>query len=297
MHDVSWSANDPLIDTYLAPMRGAFLLAVVLMAAPQTKAQHPVERGRLEILWGWNRSIYSNSDIRFTGNGYDFTLYNVAAVDRPESISADFINPVKLTIPQTNLRITWSFNEHYTAGFGFDHMKYVMVQDQSVPVKGDLPDGAAITNDVANDHRIILSDDLLTYEHTDGLNYIHLHAARIDHVVSVPALRMDVSAYEGATLGVLMPRTACRLPGKLLNDQYHVSGVGMGLKAGVRTTFFKHVVLTMEASGGRIMMPDVRTSNASSDRASQSFWFVEGTLMLGASIAIGERGTPAPIQP
>lgn len=281
---------------YLAPVFRWTAFSIVILAALPGAAQR-AERGRLELLWGWNRSLYSNSDIRFTGNGYDFTLYNVMAVDRPEPISSDFINPLKLTIPQTNLRVTWSFSEHYAVGFGFDHMKYVMVQDQTVPVKGTLPDGAAISNDVANDHRITLEKELLTYEHTDGLNYIHVHAARLDHVASVRGLRMDISVYEGATLGVLMPRTACRLPGKLLNDQYHVSGLGMGLKAGARFTFFDHVVLSIEASGGRIMLPDVRTSSVSSDKASQSFWFAEGAVMLGACMYIDKKGSVPPGEP
>lgn len=38
-----------------------------------------LKKGTMFVFWGWNRAGFSNSDIRFRGNGYDFTLSNVVA--------------------------------------------------------------------------------------------------------------------------------------------------------------------------------------------------------------------------
>ena len=34
-------------------------------------------KGKIFVYWGWNRGYYSNSDIHFTGDGYDFILEDV----------------------------------------------------------------------------------------------------------------------------------------------------------------------------------------------------------------------------
>lgn len=45
-------------------------------------------KGRLYIYWGWNRAMYTKSEIHFTGNNYDFTLHKVIAKDRQSPIEA-----------------------------------------------------------------------------------------------------------------------------------------------------------------------------------------------------------------
>ena len=42
---------------------------------------------RLYFYWGYNRDYFSHSDIHFHGPGYDFTVYDVTARDRPEKFS------------------------------------------------------------------------------------------------------------------------------------------------------------------------------------------------------------------
>jgi hypothetical protein len=61
-------------------------------------------KGKFYIFWGGNREKFSKSDIRFTGQNYDFTLHNVIADDKPKGWHVDYINPGRMTIPQTNFR-------------------------------------------------------------------------------------------------------------------------------------------------------------------------------------------------
>ena len=37
-------------------------------------------KGKFYFYWGWNKAQYTNSDLSFKGDDYDFTLYDVAAV-------------------------------------------------------------------------------------------------------------------------------------------------------------------------------------------------------------------------
>ncbi|MBK8497741.1 MAG: hypothetical protein IPL52_02710 [Flavobacteriales bacterium] len=271
------------------------LLVPALSIGAGICAQSSPQKGRIELLWGWNRDTYSTSDIRFNGTGYDFILYDVRAVDRPMDPALEYLSPTKLTLPQTNLRINWCVAEHYAIGLGFDHMKYVMVQDQTVRVSGTLPPEAPRPIEMDGEQRATLTKDMLTYEHTDGLNYVHARGERRDRLMHITILRLDIMSNVGASAGVLVPRTACRLPGKPLNDDYHLSGFGLGMHAGLRFVFLDRIVLSGEFDGGRIMLPDVRTSADRSDRASQSFWFFEGAAMFGASFNLpcGNRGKSA----
>ena len=60
---------------------------------PEVKPKHWLDLNdkfyqyRAYVYWGYNRSFFTNSDIHFHGNGYDITVYNVVAKDRPEKFS------------------------------------------------------------------------------------------------------------------------------------------------------------------------------------------------------------------
>lgn len=62
-------------------------------------------KGKFYFYWGGNRGYYSKSDITFKGEDYSFTLQNVEAHDKPKGWHIDYINPTRITIPQTNLRL------------------------------------------------------------------------------------------------------------------------------------------------------------------------------------------------
>ena len=93
-------------------------------------------KGKMFIFWGGNRESFSKSDIHFKGPDYDFTLYNVQASDKPKGWHIDYVNPSRMTIPQTNLRIGYFINDHYSIAIGVDHMKYVMNQNQIAKIGG-----------------------------------------------------------------------------------------------------------------------------------------------------------------
>ncbi len=51
----------------------------------------------------------------------------------------DYINPMEMTIPQTNFKLGYFINDHYNISIGVDHMKYVMTQDQKTAISGTYP--------------------------------------------------------------------------------------------------------------------------------------------------------------
>ncbi len=241
-------------------------------------------KGKFYIFWGGNRGYFSDSDIHFKGADYDFTLYDVSAQDKPKGWTIDYINPTRMTIPQTNFRIGYFIANHYNISLGVDHMKYVMVQNQSARILGIYSED--YNSSVINNGIVDLTDEsFLTFEHTDGLNYVNTEICRVDDLSKFIGLpntdKFQINITEGVGVGILFPRTDATLLGKERHDEFHVSGYGLSAKAGLNFTFYKYFFIQTELKGGYINMPDIRTTNDIVDTASQKFFFAETVIALG----------------
>ncbi len=243
-------------------------------------------KGKMYIFGGWNRAHFTHSDIRFKGDNYGFTLKNVVAYDRQTPFTLDpYFHPAKISIPQTNLRIGYFISDHYNISFGFDHMKYVMSQNQTVKINGKISASETKYDGVYNDKDIILTDDFLTFEHTDGLNYLNLAICRVDNLFDFNQLRIanfEINFTEGVSIGALVPRTNTQLLNKKRYDQYHFAGYGLDAKIGLNILFYKHFFIQSELKGGYINMPNIRTTESKLDKAAQHFFYIQNNIVFGA---------------
>jgi hypothetical protein len=241
-------------------------------------------KGKWFVFWGGNRDVFTNSDINFRGKDYDFTLQDVTAKDKPVGWHIDYVNPGRMTIPQTNFRLGYYLNDHYSISLGVDHMKYVMNQNQAVNYSGSYPNRGTF-GEALPGNQVLLNENFLTFEHTDGLNYVHAEVARTDDlskIIKLPNIdKFQLNFVSGLGAGFLYPKTNAKLFNKERHDDFHVSGYGFSAKAGLNFTFFKHYFIQTELKGGYINMPDIRTTHDPADRASQHFLFFEKTIAFG----------------
>ena len=273
------------------------LLSITSFSQTENQVDLPIQKekytahnkGKFLIYWGGNRGYYSTSDIRFTGDDYDFTLNNATAHDRPKGYHIDYINPSKITIPQTNFRMGYFFNDHYNISIGWDHMKYVMYQDKVVSYSGNYPNEGTFGESLPG-NQLLLTENFLTFEHTDGLNYIHPEITRVDDIsnwLSLPNTdKFQINLSEGFGAGVLLPKTNTKLFAKERYDEFHLSGFGVSAKAGLTFTFYKHFFIQTELKTGYIEMNDIRTTYSTADKAQQNFWFLESTIAFGGIFKI-----------
>jgi hypothetical protein len=251
-------------------------------------------KGKMYIFWGGNRESYSSSDIHFKGEDYDFTLYDVQAHDKPQGWHLNYVNPARMTIPQTNLRIGYFINDHYNISVGFDHMKYVMTQDQIARIGGvvgnSYPDYAGVYLPSGNNTIDLTDGSFLEFEHTDGLNYVNTEFCRVDDISKLFKIRntdkFQINITEGVGAGILYPKTNSKLLGKERHDDFHVSGFGISAKVGLNFTFFKHFFIQTELKGGYINMNDIRTTNDPADSASQHFLFLQRIIAFGGIFSL-----------
>lgn len=241
-------------------------------------------KGKFYVSWGGNRESYTKSDVNFRGDNYNFTVENMQAHDKPKGWNVDYINPTRMTIPQTNFRLGYYISDHYSVSVGWDHMKYVMTQFQTANLSGYINTNEGF-DDVFNHTPKVMSEDFLTYEHTDGLNYVNAEFARHDDVSKLFSIGntdvIQINLSEGLGAGVLYPKTNTMLMGRDRHDAFHVSGYGVAAKAALNITFLKHFYIQGELKGGYINMNDIRTTANASDKASQHFMFLQRIIEVG----------------
>ena len=269
-------------------------------------------KGKFTIAWGGNREKYSQSDIHFVGDDYNFMVQSADARDKPKGWHVDYIVPGSMTKPQTNFKLGYFFTDKYSVSIGVDHMKYVMTQNQTANVTGsiNLPadqSGSYYNGGYANTP-VDMSQNgaqeggfeegitqqgipaFLMFEHTDGLNYVYTEIARQDDISKWFGIKntdkLQVNINGGLGFGLLYPKTNTTLMGKERYDQFHVSGYGTSVKAGINLTIFKYFTIEGVLKGGYINMPDIRTTASKSDSASQEFFFGETIIAFGGIFRI-----------
>ena len=268
-----------------------FLMVLSLSTNAQENQKKKVtNKGKFFAYWGWNWASYSDSNIRFKGENYDFTLQDVKARDTPSAFTfKKYFGITNLTKPQTNARIGYFFKENYTISLGVDHMKYVVNNDQFVAIDGTINIGNTAYDGVYNGEQIQLKEDFLRLEHTDGLNYVNIQLYRFDDVSSwfgLDSESFQINITEGFGAGILYPKTDTSLLGLDRHDDYHISGYGLSAGFGLNLTFLKHFFIQADLKGGYINMPDVKISTNAADSASQDFFFLQNNILIGGKFRL-----------
>ena len=244
-------------------------------------------KGKVYLYWGWNKAQYSRSDITFKGDNYNFTLRDVAAHDRQtEWDPGEYLNPARMTLPQTNLRVGYYFHDNWNVSVGVDHMKYVMDRYRTVKIDGyiDQQETGTLFNGVYENDYITLYKEFLKFEHTDGLNYINAEIARVDNIGDYfgwNPKHIQVNLTESFGAGIIYPKTNTTLLSMDRYDQFNVAGYGLSFKAGINITFLKNFFVQSEFKTGYINMPNIRTTQSKADSAEQDFFFFQRNITFG----------------
>jgi len=255
------------------------LFSSVLMAQEETQ-EVKSRKGEVFLYWGWNRSMYSTSDIHFSGADYDFTIENTIAHDRQTPFNTyDYFHPLRITIPQFNARIGYFISNNYSISIGADHMKYVVDSNQVVPVNGVIENSGTDFDGVYVDEKIVLDTHLLLFEHTDGLNYVNIELRRTDEFWRRNKISLDLS--EGLGLGVMIPKTNATLLNNARHDDFHLAGYGFSAVGAAQLNLGKYLFVSSELKAGFIHMPDIRTTMYAEDKASQYFFFGQANIVFG----------------
>lgn len=265
----------------------AVLCLLVPSAALAGTPKYPIHKGSFFLHWGYNRAWYGRSDIHFAGTGYDFTLHDVLARDRPEPFGKYYLKPANIWVPQYNYRVGWHFRERWSVSLGLDHMKYVVAQGQQVRMDGYADNALShLDTGVEGSREVVLDREFLSYEHTDGLNLLSVDMDHYSTLWTSASGAQRIRFYQGVHAGPVIPRTDVRLFGTGINNRFNIAGFGVGAQAGFHITFLKHFYIRNTLKAGWIDLSRVLTTGDKSDRAQQHFGFLQHAIVFGGQFRL-----------
>ncbi len=246
-------------------------------------------RGEWYVSWGYPRSLFTRSDIRFIrpSMGDDFTFHKVKAHDEPEWDTGIFNKP--LTVPEYNFRLGYFFNKKKDLALevNFDHVKYTVDEDQDVRMTGKFG-GAPV------DQQIKLTEDVLDYELCDGANFLLINVVKRLPIIGKPGETLSVAGIAKAGAGIVIPDPENSVFG-LANAHnsgkkgYQIAGWNTGIEAGFRFVPLKPFYLELT---NKLDFADYTGVNIAHGKAKQSFWTYEAILSLGVTIDASPKKKP-----
>ena len=258
------------------------LLFLPISFSGKCQEQNWDNNNRFFFYWGWNRSAYTPSDIRFKGEQFDFTLEKVKAKDRQTPFAIDpYFHPLKITIPQVNYAIGYYINSKTTISIGVDHMKYIADRTQTANITGNI-NGTSYNGNYTN-QPIQLGGNFLWYEHTDGLNYVFIEVSK-NSVLSKAKNWGKIYFSKGISFAGMYPKTRIHLLDYPGYDEYNLTGYGCAFKLGTKFELWKKLFFTNEMKFGYIHMPHIPISNVKGEFASQQFCFFQTSILFGFAI-------------
>lgn len=238
-------------------------LPFVSMAQHGKKKKNSHGQGTLYGYWGYNRTAYTKSNIRFIGPGYDFTLAGSEAHDNPAPLDANYLRIDQLSIPQFNVRIGYYIRNHWALSIGYDHFKYLFKDGNEVRISGTIDPGVdEVTNweGTYSSQLVTTNRKQFHYENSDGLNYLRLGLMRTDMLYAAGNRnQFAVSSMLGVGAGALLSYNDFDFAGQKDVRTISLSGYGISAHAGIRLEFFRHFFVQTSVSAGVHHQIKVRT--------------------------------------
>ena len=239
-------------------MRNAIIIILLLVpffTEAQSKKKVSYAKGTVFGFWGYNRTGYTKSNMRFVGAGYDFTMQGAKAHDNPEKFSfGSYFNVKNITIPQFNARVGYYFKDHWALSIGYDHMKYIFKDGNKVKLSGTINPGIDTVTNLSGTYSgadITTSTETFHYENSDGLNYLRVELTRTDQWLKFGQKDwFAVSTNLGLSAGGLLTFNDFTFAGQKDVRTISMSGYGLSLHTGLRLEFFRHVFLQSGLNGG-----------------------------------------------
>ncbi|MBK7959434.1 MAG: hypothetical protein IPK03_15920 [Bacteroidetes bacterium] len=262
------------------------ILALSAHSSDSTRAKFS-NKGLFYAYWGYNRSFFTSSDIRFTSANYDITFKDVKASDRPSPFSLEnYIG--SFTVPQYVFRFGYFPFDRIHFSIGMDHLKYVVDQGQTVKYSGYIdPKFSPKFGGNHNEDSFLVGGDDLSFEHTNGLNMFSLDAGYLLPIYPLYRDKIWFNWNSGVCLNLIVTKTDVRILNEGIDNRFHLSGYAFSLVTGPRIEFWKWIALGFEWKAGYVNLPSVLIENDADKHASHHFFFAQyhGYLALQLPLA------------
>lgn len=250
------------------------MLGLVLSSALCAAETFP-RKGVLWAYWGYNRALYSPSNIYLKGPGYELTLNAAQAQDLPNwKLFTDDA--------QYNYRVGYYLTDRFFVSLGHEHMKYRLVRGQTLSVSGVIDPSASPTLAGNYDLTPIVIGQrggiIQNFEHTDGLNLLDAEAGITQTILCVAQRRFALSLSGMIGFGMLIPNTDVTFFDVRNQKRYSASGVALSGAISLRADIMKYVFAELKMKGGYMYIGETPTNAGGTAR--QEAWFLMAPMFL-----------------
>ncbi len=215
------------------------VVAVVLPMLTEAQQKNKQRKGEFYFSWGYNKEWYTHSTVQVNQPSLNnhYKLNNVVSHDHPGWDEGLFSIPI--SIPQYNYRLGYFFNKKKSLAFeiNFDHTKHIITDGQVIGISG-------MINGKQVDSAVNFSEGNGFYYYlNNGANFLLFNIVKRWNWHESRSGQWKVDALAKAGIGPLIPHVQNSFFGKENEPGFQIGGWNMGVEAGVRATFFKHVYL------------------------------------------------------
>ncbi len=261
----------------------SFLGMTSFSVAQDLSEQKPKRKGQLYFTWGYNRDKYSASNITFVNHktdNYDFKFIHAEAHEKPDMW--DFYGPVRLTVPQYDLKMGYYFNDKHDLGIelGWNHLKYVVTDNQIIHVQGEIR-GHYLDKDT------LVTPSFVHLQHTNGNNYLILSLVKRQSLFVYKNVQASAIAKVGA--GPMMSYTISTILGNSDPGYFHYHGMVFASELGFRVAFLKYFFIESDAQVAFADYTNTRLGYDHQGLSRQTFFSLQWTWEGGMIFPIGRK--------
>ena len=248
------------------------------------KKKFGTQKNTMYLHWGYNRAIFTKSTINFVGSEFNFKLIGAAAKDRPVNDFVTYFDPATFTVPQFNIRLGWLYKFRWDWSFGWDHMKYVVRDYQSLYINGVIQ---GTTNSSLNgtytnaDGKILIRPSELHYENTNGLNYVSIQLTNTAPLYKTNDRKFAIQRRLGGGVGAVLTQVDFNWDGQEYHSRPQVAGYGISAHAGVRFDFWNRVYIQNSFATGFLHLVKNGLPTRNGDYARHAFAYASWEVTLG----------------
>ncbi|MEY2903401.1 MAG: hypothetical protein RLY89_2507 [Bacteroidota bacterium] len=255
------------------------LTAMPLFVLAQTKKER---KGEFYFSWGYNKEWYTNSNVKISQPSLnnDYQLKGIKSNDNPGWDDGIFNKPI--SIPQYNYRIGYFFNKKKGLAFeiNFDHTKHIITDGQQARVVGTL--GGRQVDTSVN----FSKSNGFYYYLNNGANFLLFNIVKRWNWAESKSGKFKLDFLGRAGIGPVIPHVENSLFGKPNEDGFQLGGWNVGVEAGLRSTFYKHVFLEFTNKVDYARYSNLKVYQGT---AKQAFGTYELILTLGYTFPMGKH--------
>ncbi|MEX1190850.1 MAG: hypothetical protein WEA99_02670 [Brumimicrobium sp.] len=240
-------------------------------------------KGTLFAYFGYNRSVYSASDVYFTGNNYDFSTGSTSFSDDQEgtSLSSYFSS----SSPQFNLYLGYYIANKWALTFGMDRLNYFFNDNQTVVMDGTFsPDAHSDFSGTYNNEEVDINRNQLNIAQKNGLNYFRLGIMRTDQHYKSKKAAFAFNTNIGIGLGAIFSSLDYTFDGITTQNITSLSGWGISAHVGLQFDFFQHIFLKTSLSGGVINQRNIQLTTNATASAKHITGYISPEVSIGFNI-------------